>query len=1821
MVKDIQKPSGKELLLDSLANAGKGLLSVLNPIRNAFANVFPPKTESQLYGIIEKINEFSKKLILSSESSNKLERAVTGVLSIVKLFGTGISKLFGLFTKGIGPVGSFSDIVLTLAANLGDGLTMFSNWVRESTLLSKDYHGMESAIGGVSNKVKDFISVVKDYAKVIWDMSGIEDMFISLGKSIDNLDPKDVFNKLKDGINKVRSSLVEIAPDFVVKAFDDFVGMLKKVGNTLDGINWKNPKEAILQLKDALKKLIEAVHENPGLDGFIQNVKNFVENLKENFTFDRLFDNIDKFKDKVGGFVTWIKENLGPAFADVSVGGLIGTGGAIAVIHELLKLVKSFSSGGDGVGGAFTGMLNSVKGALAAWQKDLKADQIKKIAEAILILSGALVLLSFADMEQLVPAAAILTSVATALGYAFTKFESALGRWNSVDRAINTFSKGLSKSMKKLATAVEIRAIGKSVKDFATAIVEIVLAIVGVALMYEKYPDSMDKAVKLVGGIAAGLVVMTTAMSILGKKLDGGMTEFKKAATGALMLCAGVTLVVTALSKLMAITLPPDYGIKLGILAGIFVGMGVLAVAVGAAAKISGGNSTKQAATILSLCIMLYTTVKAVEKLFSLELPSDYGIKLGILAGIFVALAGVLLAVGYANKIAGGKLKAAGTILAMCAFLVVAVGSLSVLTFLPGDKMLKGAISLGLVIAALGVALAGAGKISTKDTWKSVLAMAVATASITASLAILSMIPWPKLVLGATALGGILGILAVDLNYASKVTDTKSVAAILAMCVSVGVIALSLNVLAQNDWTSLTAAGIALGGTLLAMGYALKIGSDVDPDISALGAFGAGLVALITIAVSINELAQNPWERLVAAGASLSATLLALAAAMKIASSCSPNLTAIGMLIAATASLGVIAFSLYQLAHDCDPQSLITAAVALGALLLELSVVMAVCGVIGNLGPAAFIGIAALDVLLISLLAILGVVGEISDKVNFAGGVVVFKQLGEALGGFGGAIISGLGGGIAEAITKIGESLSDFAEKSRPFFNAISEFGTSENVTAAGMLAACILALTVAELINGVVSFVSQENAMAKLGSELSDFANNAEPIFGAIANLNPESATAAKTLADMILTMTKAELISGVSSFVSNLLGGGKSLSDFGEELAAFAEPIVQYAQKVQNVDFSAVEGSARAAQILMGLYEGLPKTGGWMQKITGEAGSLKNFGEELKAFAEPLVQYAQKVAGVDFSAVEGSANAAKIMMDLYTGLPKTGGWMQVIMGEQKTLSQFGEELAAFGPYMASYAESISGIGPDSVQSSADAAQILIDLSNNLGTNNTLWQNIFGGGKQSLTQFGEELVAFGTSLSNYSNSIAMISTEKMSAVTSELQNLVTFATSVSGLDTSGMTGFVAALETMGNTGVEKFVAAFTNSTTTVTNAITSMLNSALTAIAAKDGEFLTKGTASATQYLTGIKNKYGEAQTNGMMLATKALAGLQQQVSQFLVKGTASATQYLTGIKNKYGEAQTTGSTLASKVLAGLTSKNGEFLTKGTAHAMQYLTGIKNKYGEAQTTGSTFAEKVLAGLHSKLGEFLTEGAAAANNYLTGFKNKYGEAQTAGKTMATNLIAGLKSYNDQFVQAGRDGAQGFINGFISNEMKQKAADAGKQLAKAAYDAAKKELDEHSPSKKMGEVGEFAALGFINKLMAYVSKAYNAGTAIGGSTLDGLRSAVDNINTIIDSGIDITPRIVPTVDLSNVRKSTSDISKLFNEAIGVTVGNVQTTASSIKSKKAFDDEVNNPKKSSDKPTQQFNFNQHNYSPKALSRIEIYRDGKNLFSQFKQEVETT
>ena len=260
------------------------------------------------------------------------------------------------------------------------------------------------------------------------------------------------------------------------------------------------------------------------------------------------------------------------------------------------------------------------------------------------------------------------------------------------------------------------------------------------------------------------------------------------------------------------------------------------------------------------------------------------------------------------------------------------------------------------------------------------------------------------------------------------------------------------------------------------------------------------------------------------------------------------------------------------------------------------------------------------------------------------------------------------------------------------------------------------------------------------------------------------------------------------------------------------------------------------------------------------------------------------------------------------------------------------------------------------------------------------------------------------------------------------------------------------------------------------------------------------------------------------------------------LVSGTAANTANTAKAQLDSVDTYSSGTSLVDKLASGIQNNGAASLAAaGTAGAAKDQIDGTDTY----SSGTSLVDKLSAGI----------------------QDNSGVANTAGETVAGSAVEGLKSKNDDAKQVGID----FLLGF-SNSINDGWSIAGQAAANLATNTLKKfreGLDEHSPSKKTYEAGDFFVAGFRN---AIVDKTKNAVKAIKSLAAD----SIGALNSELSNDINV-PEI----------SATANTLKKAGSCTGATTETGAEQRTIIQ-----------------------NFYQTNNSPKSLSRLEIYRNTKNL-----------
>jgi len=370
--------------------------------------------------------------------------------------------------------------------------------------------------------------------------------------------------------------------------------------------------------------------------------------------------------------------------------------------------------------------------------------------------------------------------------------------------------------------------------------------------------------------------------------------------------------------------------------------------------------------------------------------------------------------------------------------------------------------------------------------------------------------------------------------------------------------------------------------------------------------------------------------------------------------------------------------------------------------------------------------------------------------------------------------------------------------------------------------------------------------------------------------------------------------------------------------------------------------------------------------------------------------------------------------------------------------------------------------------------------------------------------------------------------------------------------------------------------------------------------ISVSEGKYFADG------IIIGLVSKEPDMYEASKFLAQAIQNGIVEEAPQFTAIGETSATTFLDGLTDAeiIARAWASGVKVSSSAWEGAKTTAEAMAAAGTAAGQAYIDGLNKAAEDAKIKADKLTETAAsggfkkqwdqqikdekAGLSYGLSELSKLSDAEAKKYYELGGGRAGKAAVeAMKTVGTNAVAGLK--------------QGFDDGTKT------ATDSMTVLIKGVVKTANTELGIKSPSKVFGEIGMFSALGFIKGLRSMTRTVGVATKELGISSVDGFRSAVSKIADVVTDEIDYAPVIRPVLDLNNLQNGIGGISEMFSKR-----NNLAVQIANEKNPRGENSENVNR---IDGANAGFSFVQNNYSPAALSRLDIYRQTKNQFSAVK------
>ena len=1181
---------GRTELIESLKNMLKGIGTVIKPITEAFRDIFPPTTAEQLHNLTEGLLKFTEKLTLSDTASENLKNTFKGLFAILDICKRAIGAILGPVGSLLGKVTGLGGGVLGVTGSIGEWLVKLDEAIKKNDAFGKGIEEISDFVSGAVTAINNFAKSVREYLGLPTLDEAKESMKELFGTAEEKIQVPGlellhtILEKLKERASQVKDAIVGLK-DGISDAFS-------KIGGNTDVSKFA----ALIQaLSIAAKKI------GGGIFDALGNGINKIVTAVSNADFSGIIDLLN----------------------GISIGGI-----AIAITKFTNSLTKPF----DEVGGLLDnvkGILDGVRGCFEAYQTQLKAGTLLKIASAIAILAASIVAISLIDSEKLSASLGAITVLFAELMASMSVFTKISG---DVKGAVKSSTVMLAMSTSILILASALKKIGDL--------------------------DGGQLA-KGVAGVTALMAAMVGAVKLL--NMSGGSSM--KGATQMVLFAASIKILASVCTDLATLEWN---GLAKGL-----TGVGVLLAEVSLfmnTAKFSGKSLTT-AAGIVILASAIKILASACKDLGSL----DFGQLVKGLGSIGVLLAEITVF----TKLTGNAKGLVSTGIAMIgigAAMKIFASAMGDFGNLDWNQIAKGLVTMGGALAELAIGLNVMN--GTLSGSAAMLVAAGALAILTPVLLALGSMSWESIAKGLVTIAGAFTVIGVAGLVLTPLVPTILALAGAFALIGVGTAAIGAGLLAAGAGLSAIAVGITALATSLGAGVTVIV---------------AGLSTIITgIAALIPAIAEKLGEAIIAfcgviaqgapaIGEAVKAVVLTL---VDVLVECVPAIAdgALALLSGVLASLAnytpeivdSIMLFLINLLNGIAERlpELIQAAVNVIAAFFSgiidalagldtsvlvktiagiglLSGIMVALGAVAALIPSAMIGVLGMGALIAELAIVLAAVGALAQIPGLSWligeGGKLLEQIGTAIGGFVGGIVGGFMSGISSQFPQIGSDLAAFMTNVQPFIDGASSISPAM-FSGVQALTDAILLLTKAELVQGIASWFTGSSSLSDFADELVPFGESmtefSNAISGMDADLVSKAATAGKALAEMATTLPNS---GGVVGFFA----GENDMDKFGEQLVPFGKAMKDYSLAVKGMDVSAVSNSASAGKALVELSNTIPNCGGLVSFFTGD-NSIADFGDQLVLFGNGLAAYSASIEGINMSKLSSAITQVEKLVAL---------------------------------------------------------------------------------------------------------------------------------------------------------------------------------------------------------------------------------------------------------------------------------------------------------------------------------------------------------------------------------------------------------------------------------------------------------------------------------------------------------------------------------------------------------------------------------------------
>lgn len=428
-----------------------------------------------------------------------------------------------------------------------------------------------------------------------------------------------------------------------------------------------------------------------------------------------------------------------------------------------------------------------------------------------------------------------------------------------------------------------------------------------------------------------------------------------------------------------------------------------------------------------------------------------------------------------------------------------------------------------------------------------------------------------------------------------------------------------------------------------------------------------------------------------------------------------------------------------------------------------------------------------------------------------------------------------------------------------------------------------------------------------------------------------------------------------------------------------------------------------------------------------------------------------------------------------------------------------------------------------------------------------------------------------------------------------------------------------------------------------IAEAFGALIDTAAKIIIEKSPTLITAGMTLLINFMTGIRNNIYQitqlaieiltgfiqslADNVGMLMAAASnlmvafIQGLMAHALNMVQAGVDLLVQFLNGIAVNIGKVVQAATNIITTIITSIAGMANQILQAGLNILVSFISGITNNISRIVSTATTMVTKLITEIGANAGRVITAGVDVAIKFLDGLvDNSIKFVDKAGALILKLLegwTAAVKKYSGQIRSAGLELAGAIIDG-ITGGLASKAGDlfgSVKDLAGGAIGAFKGMIKSNSPSKVFYAIGLDVVQGFVNAIRRDTSAA-NTTQRLARNATEAFNDAISNLGYGLSNIDEFNPRITPVLDLSKVVRDSKDLTSILGSG-SISAGLSLSTAASI-SRAANASRTIQSDNSTAAGMTTVKFEQNNYSPRALTANDIYRNTRNQISLAKEEL---